>query len=238
MGNTQKILSTALLPPGLVNKANTNGYVLDVVPFIQVTDITDHPDVQAKLVDLYQQEATVIFTSTNAVYAVCETPFFKNPDWHICCLENATQKALLKYFNEGALIATAAYATTLAQKVLETVQPGPIVFFCGNLRLDKLPSLLTEAGYQLEEVVVYNTVETPVFIEQDYNAVLFLSPSAVNSYFNANVPEPDLLLCAIGQTTAAAIRQNADNPVLVASTPSKEVLLVEAMNYLASKLPV
>ena len=229
MKRSLHILSTAQLSAPLLLRAMEKGAEIDIQSFIQVIDIADEPTVLNDLIESFQQEKRVIFTSANAVYSVCETPFFRKPQWDIYCTAPATKKAILEYFDEATIHATAENAASLAEAIVKEDNKGEMLFFCGDARMDVLPELLTSAGIKLKELVVYKTVETPVFIEKDYDAILFFSPSGVNSYFNLNIPHEATLLVAIGETTAAALRQNTNNKMLIASKPSKETMVEETL---------
>lgn len=58
-----------------------------------------------------------------------------------------------------------------------------IVFFCGNKRLQTIPEKLANNGIAVEEVIVYETIETAANIKKQYDGILFYSPSAVQSFF-------------------------------------------------------
>ncbi len=229
------ILSTVKPEPLLLSIAAENDVHLDMVPFIQVVDITDHNEVQRALVEAYRLNSNVIFTSASAVYAVCETPFFKKPEWDIYCLEHATQKAVLAYFDANTIKGTARNATALAEEILSRKDVRSAIFFCGDQRMDALPDLLNQGGVSLQEIVVYQTIETSQFISKDYDAILFHSPSAVNSYFGMNVPDEKTVFFAIGASTAQTIQENTSNKLIVSSLPSKEVMLQEAVQFLRNK---
>lgn len=88
-----------------------------------------------------------------------------------------------------------------------------IVFFCGDRRRDELPDKLRANGIKVEEVVIYRTTETPHKIDDDYDGVVFFSPSAVNSFFTSNTPRGNTIFYAMGDTTASEIKKHSTNPV-------------------------
>ena len=104
-------------------------------------------------------------------------------------------------------------------------------FFCGNIRRDELPQLLKSSGIALEEMVVYETTVTPHPIIKDYHAVLFFSPSAVDSFFSVNKVVEHTILFAIGNTTARAIGNYSTNTIVKADTPEKDNLVKKAIAY-------
>jgi uroporphyrinogen-III synthase len=101
--------------------------------------------------------------------------------------------------------------------------------------MDTLPSILLKSGIITNEITVYKTVEQPTFVEKEYDGILFYSPSGVSSYFSMNTVSSGTVLFAIGHTTAAAIKLETNNEVVVCPTPSKEALLDEAILYFNNK---
>lgn len=235
MNNKISILSTMPLEQPLLNKALDNNIVLDTKAFIQVIDISDETEVWEKITRAYAQKAIVVFTSASAVFAVCEHPSFVRPDWKIFCIEKATRKAVLQYFDESYIAGSAKDSDELAQKIRETADVNEVIFFCGDKRMDTLPSILLKSGIITNEIVVYKTVEQPTFVEKEHNGILFYSPSGVSSFFSMNTANPGTVLFAIGNTTAAAIKLETENEIVVCPTPSKEALLDVAINYFNNK---
>jgi uroporphyrinogen-III synthase len=61
--------------------------------------------------------------------------------------------------------------------------------------------------------------------------VIFFSPSAVESFFSMNTVTASLPLFAIGQTTAAAIREHTNNPVVIAAEPDAALLIRQVIDH-------
>ncbi|HUQ96043.1 MAG TPA: uroporphyrinogen-III synthase [Chitinophagaceae bacterium] len=106
-----------------------------------------------------------------------------------------------------------------------------VYFFCGSLRRDVLPQKLRDAHIKVEEIVVYETAETPAVMESVYDAILFYSPSAVHSFFSVNKIDSTTQVFAIGFTTAEAIVSYTSNPVLIADKTSKEYVVKQMMEH-------
>jgi uroporphyrinogen-III synthase len=230
MENKTQILSTAVLDQQLLYKAHEAGMVLDAMSFIQIVDITDGNDLREQIEELYTRHITAVFTSANAVKAICEQAFFVKPHWHIYCIGNATRAAVLEYFEVTSIHGIANDAAALAAIIKDNEVPD-VVFFCGDKRLDTLCDHLQQCRIGVEEVVVYETVEVPKFVEKDYDGILFFSPSGVNSFFSLNTIEPDVTLFAIGHTTAMAIKAQVDNHIIISELPSKEHLVDKTIQY-------
>ena len=75
------------------------------------------------------------------------------------------------------------------------------------------------------EVIVYETKLNPVIVPSEIDALLFFSPSAVQSFFQANRISTGITCFAIGATTATAINEfDRDQKVLVAAQPTQEAI--------------
>jgi uroporphyrinogen-III synthase len=135
---------------------------------------------------------------------------------------------------EKNIMATAEYGKDLAQKIVE-YGVKEIVFFCGNKRRDELPTILREHNIAVHEVIVYETVEVPSVATNDIDAVLFFSPSAVNSFFSVNQLEKQTVCFAIGTTTADSIADYTDNKVIISEAPSQEMMLASLRFYFENK---
>lgn len=225
------ILSTIPLDTFLLNRAMDSGVLLDIASFIKVETCSHEAAVEQEIDAACRQPAIVVFTSANAVAAVCDSPAFKNPGWKIFCIERATKKAVLQYFAEADILGSADNSEELAAKIKHAPGVHEVVFFCGDKRMDTLPSTLLTSGIITKEIIVYKTIEQAQFVEKDYDAILFYSPSGVSSFFSMNTLSPDTVLFAIGNTTAEALKLETTNKIIVSETPSKEILLYKAISY-------
>lgn len=231
MRRNTNILSTMLLASEWLETAQGSGVTVDCASFIEVVPATDDVVLDKQINELSNQEAVVVFTSASAVEAVCAQPGFSANNWKIYCIEKATLKAVSKYFNSLQIAGTGMNAEELAGKIMAGNDVKEVVFFCGDKRMDTLPTTLLNKGIITREIVVYNTVERPQFVEKEYNGYLFYSPSGVSSFFSMNeVPEAAVLF-AIGNTTAQALQLECSNEIIVSEQPSKEILLQTAVNH-------
>ncbi len=121
----------------------------------------------------------------NAVEAVGKYVAEKN-NWKIFCIGNTTRKLVKEIFGEKNIAGTADNASALADSIIESASIKNIVFFSGNQRRDELPEKLKKNHIKVEEIVVYKTIETPELLTKSYDAILFFSPSAVQSFFSKN----------------------------------------------------
>ena len=218
--NNVNILSTRLLNKELIDKAGLQHINIDAEAFIRnIPDIS--PDITDTIHALSVQPVTAIFTSIHAVEVVKSEFNGIVPPWNICCTGGATKEALLDIFNESSIIATAKNAHGLAEKILQHKEIKEVVFFCSKQRLNDLPETLQEAKVAVKELMVYQTVGTPVTITRYYNGMLFFSPSTVHSFFSTNTIPISTILFSIGKTTTATIESYCSNQVITSQWPGE-----------------
>lgn len=232
MATNLSILSTRPVQQILVDEAAQKGIGLQVIPVIDTEPVVDI-DVQQEVEQIALQYATVVFTSMNAVESVITMLDQQVPEWNIYCMGHTTAQIIKEYFGEQSITGTGNNAADLADAIIEAGEADEVVFFCGDQRREELPAKLTQAGIDVNEVVVYRTIPLYKKIEQAYDAILFFSPSAVDSYFKLNKVTDHTVLFAIGQTTAAAIKQYSNNKTITANTPVKDELVRKAIHYLS-----
>lgn len=183
---------------------------------------------------------TIVFTSQHAVATIdkylhggdaCYVP----GHWNAFCLNGATREAAIQILSEAQIIDTAPNATELAAKIIAH-NPKQVVFFCGNQRRDELPHLLKAAGIEVTEIIVYETIATPVLATGSFDAVLFFSPSAVKSFFSANTLKKETACIAIGDTTATALSEYTNNKVIISEAPTQQKMLESAWHYLQTSI--
>lgn len=224
-----KVLSTKKLEPSLLEKAKASGIEITEQEFISVEPIVSQEKQEEISESLENDRAVLIFTSSNAVNAI-KHHFHKIIERKFYCIGGKTKNALLNFVAEEIIVATADYGKELAQKIIvDDVKEA--VFFCGNKRRDELPEILKQAGIKVKEVVVYETVETPEKFTEDFDAVLFFSPSAVQSFFSANQLNSETVCFAIGETTAESIAQYSKNKILVSASPAQEKIVDAVLQH-------
>lgn len=225
------ILSTRPLPEELKHQAAGAGIGIETIPFIETENITDSVTINS-IRSNAGQNITAVFTSMNAVEAVAAAMETSTVNWKIFSMGFATSALVNKYFLH-AEPGAARDASELADEIIAAGVPE-VVFFCGDRRRPELPEKLKRAGIKVNEIPVYKTVAQDVQINKGYNGILFYSPSAVESFFSGNKLSSDVILFAIGNTTADAIRSFCDNRVIISDEPGKEALAKQAIEYFKS----
>ena len=96
----------------------------------------------------------------------------------------------------------ANYATELADFIMKNhPKKKALHFFCSKQRRDELPNQLSADGFELTEIYLYDIKSNYLAFKRPIDAVLFLSPSAVRSFCDAN-EQRDFVAFCIGNTTA------------------------------------
>ena len=221
--NKIEILSTKVIDKRLVSLANTYNISIDEVPFLETKNI-ETTDVKKRITELSKQSITAIFTSVNAVNVV-KTILPTKPQWKVFCIGHKTKSAVEAAFGDKNILGSANNAEQLAEEIIKHSTKKKMIFFCGNQRRNVLPDQLKKNGIDLEEIIVYHTVETPEHISKHYDGILFYSPSGVKSFFSKNTIGKRTQLFAIGNTTANDAKMFTGLPVISAEYPDTNHLI-------------
>ncbi len=217
MSNLVHILSTKVLSPTQRETLENANFSVIEADFIATRN---------QNFDLTEINSNLIFTSQNAAQSVllhpkCQELKSKN----VFCVGIKT-KALLEE-NGFNVIVYVDYAADLAEIITLIYANESYTFFSGNLRKETLPIALKEANIKFNEIQVYETSLTPIKIKETVEAILFFSPSGVESYLMENKLKKEICFC-IGETTAAALPINVKN-IIVANQPSIEEVIENAI---------
>ena len=226
------ILSTRPLSASVLEEAKEQNVFIDCISFIE-TESVQTRELEEKLQKLSLQNLDVVFTSMNAVESVKNYLTVK-PDWKIFSIGQTTKELVKEFFGENSVCGTADDASQLADVIIRH-HPKKVFFFCGDQRRDEMPEKLNDAGIALEEIVVYKTSSTSKKINKEYDGILFFSPSAVDSFFTTNKIAGNTILFAIGNTTATAAHQRANNKIVIADKPGKEELVKKMLAFFSQE---
>ena len=176
--------------------------------------------------ELTQLQDNLIFTSQNAAQSILLHPKSNElKSKNVFCVGLKT-KALLEE-NGFNVIVYVDYASDLAEIITLIYANESYTFFSGNLRKETLPKALKEAKITFNEIQVYETTLTPQKIKSPVEAILFFSPSGVESYLKENTIKKELCFC-IGETTAEALVTKSKN-IVIAAQPSIEAVIEECI---------
>jgi uroporphyrinogen-III synthase len=233
------ILSTKKIEPHLKEEMAQQGIEVTEQEFITIKPILTekkHQEVMSAV--LNPEQSGIVFTSRHALINI-ELDLFAATagagqlpsQWQVFCLNGVTQDALLKRLPQEQIIDTASSAAALAHKIIANGSFKEVVFFCSNKRRDELPDLLRMNGIEVKEVMVYETVESPLTMAGKPDGVLFFSPSAANSFFSVNKLPAGIVCFAIGETTAKTIAQHTTNKIVTSERPAQEVMMTDVAHY-------
>lgn len=142
--------------------------------------------------------------------------------YDVYCLSRGTKEyALASGLN---IKSTALHASALADEILKDVEVKEVTHVSSNLRRNELSEKLINAGVVVHNVIAYRTEFTPVVIDHSYDAIIFFSPSAVDSFLSINALQQVPCFC-IGKTTADHAEQKGYQHTYIPDAPSEEILL-------------
>jgi len=181
-------------------------------------------------------EAPVLLTSKTAVAAfvqIIQKLGLDKKKIKVFCLAAGTKQTALDNGLEPE--GYAADAEALADLIINTSMIKKVTFVCGNLRLDVLPARLQSNEVVVEEIVAYTTDPTPIKIESVFQAVMFYSPSAIDSFLSVNTVQDAVAFC-IGNTTAAHARKSGFDKIQVANWHTPEALTQTVIDYYKNQI--
>ncbi|WP_417201240.1 hydroxymethylbilane synthase [Bizionia sp.] len=196
-----------------------NDVVADSSDFAKINLNRIHPSILKKEIE------NVIITSKNGVeslttnYSATELQF-KN----IYCVGRRTKRMIEKRI--GPVKFAANYAQDLAEHLVEFMEGTEVTYFCSNLHLDTIPTILAENNITVKEVEAYETKYDGKVIADSVEGVMFYSPSTVESYIQKNKAK-GVAFC-IGTTTADEAKKYFKD-VRIAKVPTVESV-VELVN--------
>ena len=213
-----QILSTKKLAKSLKKKLSAASISCVEKNFIKTSSLPfDKPELNDYL----------IFTSKKAVKSVLKSKnkaVFSKP---CLCVGEKTKKKLLK--NKFEVIEGTDYAADLIKIIDKKYKTNTFTFFCGNIRRNTIPDYLQQNEIKYNEITAYTTTLKPRLIKKNYEAVLFYSPSGVNSFLEHNSIEDKICFC-IGYTTAETLKEITENTI-IASQPKIENVIAEVIKH-------
>ncbi|XP_068746802.1 uroporphyrinogen-III synthase-like isoform X1 [Montipora capricornis] len=194
----------------------------------------------------------MVLTSQRAVEAIeCSVnEFISKEVWKNSIANVWQQRAIFVVGKASAKAATeklglqstgqeAGSAEALVPIIWQSVKPAgnPLLFPCGNMRRETIPTEMEKAGIPLDSVQVYSTcadlnikqsLEDLIKVQGTPSYAVFFSPSGVN--FTADILSSitewwnRVKLVAIGKTTAEAMKKKEWTVRAVADQPNPQAL--------------
>ena len=210
-----RLLSTKCLSVEQQNRIIQTGVNFSCWDFIKSTpaDFKANPE-----------NKSLIFSSQNAVKSVFNQFRFSGNNCY--CVGGKTQKLLEE--NGQKVVKMTQKASVLADFILKNTKNEPFLFFTGNQRMPTIEAAFAREKRSLEVVETYTSRAQPKAMG-NYDAVLFYSPSGVESYLQNN-SLANITSFAIGETTAQILKKYTDN-IITATQPTIEHLIAAVGKY-------
>lgn len=171
--------------------------------------------------ELPKEIKNLIFTSKNGVYAFLERNRISPEKTNCFCVGCKTETLLKeKCFK---VIKSAQNASELGDFIVKNHKKNHFTFFCSAIRRDELPEKLTKNQVSFEEIIAYETQLTTKKFNRHFDAVLFFSPSGVQSFTSVNTLKNTLAVC-IGQTTANEVQKHTEHFTIANATTVESVI--------------
>ena len=168
----------------------------------------------------------VIFSSKNAVKTVLKSAYAL-ANTQVLCVGKQSEELLFK--KNIKTIKTAKNMAELVIFIEKIAKNASFLHFCGNRRLPLLAKKMTAWKANFKEIVVYNTTPNVKKINAAPDAILFYSPSGVESHTNINTIGNSSCFC-IGETTAKALPEQPKE-LVVLENPSIKTLVAKAIQH-------
>jgi uroporphyrinogen-III synthase len=220
------VLSTKTLEPDALAYAQTLNLDVRCMDFIETAVVPfDLKNIAPESFD------ALVFTSANAVKYFFDAEISRNllRGKEVFALEGKTKDELLA---KGVKIdAEASSADELAEVIIDN-RCRSVLHICGNLKLNVLENKLQQAGFRYQDLVVYRTDILPKKVTELYDAILFFSPSGVESFLALNNLDDKVVCCCIGSTTAQALKEKSGAAKIITPVQSLPVaMLSEVWGY-------
>lgn len=211
------LLSTKKLDPALRERVVHNGIAYMEYDAIRIAPVS---------FSMPNPTDYVIFSSQNATKAV-----LKSEHWlaqtQVLCVGEQSEKLLL---NKG--IKTVKTTKNMSEMVVfieKLNKNASFLHFCGNRRLALLATKMAAWGRNFREEIVYETALHAQKINATPNAILFYSPSGVESHEKENNVGNSRCFC-IGASTAKAFVQQPKELVVI-DEPRIKTLVAKAIQH-------
>lgn len=235
------ILVTRNLTDAQLSLAGSLGFNVDMEPAIQIKYRDNWSVVESHFKTI--ENPVLAFTSQHGIFAfqrylssghapVKKVPVYAVGDKTAEVFEGTGIEAIVPEQEDGV-----GLAKKITDDFLNTpeLRDATVLHFCGDKRRDEFRQYLEKSEINVRDVVVYETILKSMNIpDRQYDAILFYSPSAVQSYRNSggfkNMPAAELF--AIGNTTAEELSIESGKHVHISPKPDTTFFL----NFVAQVL--
>lgn len=163
----------------------------------------------------------VIITSKNTVEALLQNFSVTELQFeNIYCVGRRTKRLVERRI--GPVKHTEPNAKKLASYLVDFIEGSEVTYFCSDLRLDALPTILEEGKIKVNEVEAYQTKFDSEKLDDNIEGIMFYSPSTVQSYMREN--DAAKIAFCIGETTATEANKHFGD-VRIAKVPTVESVI-------------
>ena len=219
-----KLLSTKIISEKFRDLLIKNNYQIDEKSFIKILPFKSKSNIFIS--------ENIIFTSKNAIKIILKNSLIKNKliNKNIYCVGKSTAELIIK--NNLNLVRSENNSKNLSKFILANFKSSKssFTYFSGKKRLQELENSLKKNNINIIIHEIYDTLLTPLKINDFYDGVLFYSPSAVKSFFKGKNSLNKTYGFCIGNTTAKELN-NYSNRYSVAKSNSEENMLVSINKY-------
>ena len=219
-----KLLSTKIVSKKFKDLLIKNNYQIVEKSFIKILPFICKSNISIS--------KNIIFTSKNAVKIILKNSVIKNKlvNKNIYCVGKSTAELIKK--NNLNLIKSEDNSKNLSKFILANFKnsKNSFTYFSGKKRIRELENNLKKNNINIIVHEVYDTLLTPIKINDLYDGVIFYSPSAVKSFFKGNNSLNNTYGFCIGNTTAKEL-SNYSNRFSVAKSNSEENMLESINKY-------
>jgi uroporphyrinogen-III synthase len=217
-------------------------------PMIEIAPIGDWSHVD-QTIDKLQNYDGILFTSRNGVKYFFGHMMERNPSVTqlppLHCVGEKTETELRQHGLEATIIPVRASAADLAS-ALGDVTGKRFLHPCSDIAREELHEIVSLKGGIVEPLVVYRTIDSPgddlqhvreKLADATIGSVAFFSPSAVKRFMDIfpDFQAEDILLAAIGQTTATELENYGLRASVVPQEQSASALATLIARYLTFK---
>lgn len=196
--------------------------ILDKFDYVEY----DFIEIKPLPLSIINRSEVAVFTSQNAVKVIADLTYFKEEIKDVYCVGEKTTALLIQLGKK--VLFTASSSKDLALEILKREHQS-IDFFCGTIRKNELPDILTNNHVTVNEYIVYETIKVSQSINRIFEGVLFFSPSAVQSYLLKNKENNSIAFC-IGASTGDEATKSFKT-VIKAETTTVESVAESVVKY-------
>lgn len=217
-----KVLSTKTLDKEVIAHATSLGLNIQCVDFIKVNGI------EFNLHSIYPNSFdSVAFTSANAVEYFLQD---KNAvellnGKNIFSLVGKTFETLSIHNIE--VVSVGKNIDELANTIIQSQSVKSVLHVRGNLSLGVLEKKLKHNRIEYTSLIVYQTtLQSDIVVNNNFDVIMFYSPSGIESFLTNNKLSSETLFCCIGEATATSLKEKYNNAkIILPELPSPESMI-------------